>query len=108
MQFLQDVLNMHQHDQKVNKLVYQNCIHLQCLFCFFVVFCCLLAAVFSAKQKFFNGGQQCYKGFWESTLISSMAVTTKIGWVGVLLLWLRDEIHNQEVVSSNPGTGFWI
>ena len=27
-------------------------------------------------------------------------------WAGALVSWLREETHNQKVVSSNPGAGY--
>ena len=27
---------------------------------------------------------------------------------GALVQWLREETRNQRVVSSNPGTGYWM
>ena len=29
------------------------------------------------------------------------------GRAGALVKWLREETHNQKVVSSNPGAGYW-
>ena len=29
-------------------------------------------------------------------------------WPWALVQWLKEESHNQKVVSSNPGTGHWM
>ena len=32
----------------------------------------------------------------------------KISIPGALVLWLSDEIQNKEIVSSNPGIGYYL
>ena len=37
-----------------------------------------------------------------------MAKKSFITRAGALVWWLREETHNQKVVRSNPGNGYWM
>ena len=48
--------------------------------------------------------------FVDNTVIASSDALNmcKLRYILLMVLWLREETHNQKVVSSNPGAGYWM